>query len=147
MPVIAVRLGRDPYGFLGKFQALRADWDGAAEGIVKLLMKHDRMVSAYVQALRRCPSFDDGNVLARALPEIERATEQQIDDLVAAVNDNDQVRHSFGFSGNKRSQYGGGLIPHLHRLGPRRFVRGDDDVIAQAAGVKQREAVEDEIPF
>ena len=30
VPVIAVRLGRDPYGFLGKFQALRADWDGAA---------------------------------------------------------------------------------------------------------------------
>ena len=108
-------------------------------------MKHDRMVSAYVQALRRCPSFDDGNVLARALPEIERATEQQIDDLVAAVNDNDQVRHSFGFSGNKRSRRG--TDPHLHRLGPRRFVRGDDDVIAQAAGVKQREAVEDEIPL
>ena len=27
VPVIAVKLGRDPYGFLGKFQALRADWD------------------------------------------------------------------------------------------------------------------------
>jgi hypothetical protein len=111
VPVIAVQLGRVPYGFLGKFQALRAGWDDAAEGIVKLLMKHDRMFSAYIQALRRCPSWDCGNVLARALPGIESATDQQIDELVAAANENTEVRYSFGFRGNKRSQHGDGLIP------------------------------------
>jgi TIR domain len=57
VPMIAVQLGCDPYGFLGKFQALRTDWNGAAEGVVKLLMKHDRMFNAYVQALRQVPEF------------------------------------------------------------------------------------------
>jgi hypothetical protein len=117
VPVIAVHLGLNPYGFIGKFQALRTDWNDATEGIVKLLIKHERMFSAYVQALRNCASWEDGNVLARALPGIESATEQQIDDLVAAANENGEVRYSFGFRGNKPSQYGGGLIPHLTGLG------------------------------
>ena len=76
VPVIAVQLGLNPYGFIGKFQALRAEWNSAAEGILKLLMGHERMFGAYIRALRKCPSWDRGNVLARALPGIERATEQ-----------------------------------------------------------------------
>jgi hypothetical protein len=149
VPVIAVKLGRDPYGFLGKFQALSADWDDAPIGIVNLLMKHERMFSAYLQTLRRCPSFDCGNVLSRALPGIERATEQQIDELVATSNENTEVRYSFGFRGNQPSRHGEGLIPHLHRLGHRRFVRGDNDVVVPASQVQRRRhaTAEDEIPF
>jgi len=147
VPVIAVQLGRVPYGFLGKFQALRACWDDAAEGIVKLLMKRDRMFSAYIQALRKCPSWDCGNVLARALPGIESASDQQIDELIAAANENTEVRYSFGFRGNKPSQYGDGLIPHLHRLGPRRFARGSEAVIVPVASVRKRQTLEEEIPF
>src|ERR1017187_3416876 len=40
VPIIAVRLERDPYGFLAKFQALTANWESAPEGIVKLLIKN-----------------------------------------------------------------------------------------------------------
>ena len=61
-------------------QALSSDWASAPEGIVKLLIKHDRMFSAYLQALRECPSWDTGNVLARVLPGIEKASDQQIDE-------------------------------------------------------------------
>lgn len=147
VPVIAVQIGRLPYGFIAKFQALRADWDTAAEGIVKLLINHDRMFSAYVQALRKCPSWDAGNVLARVLPAIEAATEQQIDELIATNNDNTEVRYSFGFKGNKSSQYGDGLIPHLHRLGSRRFVQDSTASIIPATQVKPRQTVEDKIPF
>ena len=147
VPVIAVQMGRLPYGFIGKFQALRADWDTAAEGIVGLLINQDRMFNAYVQALRKCPNWDAGNVLARVLPAIERASDQQIDDLIAANNDNTEVRYSFGFRGNKSSQYGDGLIAHLHRLGSRRFSQDGTAVISPAATVKRRETVRDEIPF
>ena len=145
VPVIAVGLGRNPYGFLGKFQALRTDWDHAAEGIIKLLIKHDRMFSAYVQALRDCTSWEDGNVLARILPAVEKATERQIDELVAACNG--KVRDSFAISGARPSQYGSGLIPHLHRLGSRKFARSRDNTIAPAVQAKKRVKVEDEIPF
>jgi TIR domain len=147
VPVIAVEMGRLPYGFIGKFQALRADWDTAADGIVKLLIHHDRMFSAYVHALRNCPNWDEGNVLARVLPAIEAATEQQIDELIVANNDNTEVRYCFGFRGNKSSQYGDGLISHLHRLGSRRFVQDSNANVVPAAQVKRRQTVEDEIPF
>jgi hypothetical protein len=142
VPLIAVNLGRDPYGFVGKFQALRAGWDDVAnaprwddvaEGIVKLLVKHELMFAAYVKALRRCPGLNCGNLLARVLPGIENVSESQIDELVAAVNENIEVRHSFGFRGNRPAHYGTGLIPHLHRLGPRHFVQDYDGVIAPEA--------------
>jgi hypothetical protein len=81
VPVIALRLGRDPYGFLGKFQALSTDWAHAPEDIVKVLVKHDRMLSAYLNAMRNCTSFDNGNRLSRILPSIERLSEPQIDQL------------------------------------------------------------------
>ena len=37
VPIIAVRLERDPYGFLVKFQALTSTWTAAPESIVRLL--------------------------------------------------------------------------------------------------------------
>ena len=147
VPVIAVQVGRLPYGFIGKFQALRADWDAAAEGIVKLLIGRDRMFNAYVQALRKCPNWDTGNVLARILPAIEQVSDEQIDELIAANNDNSEVRYSFGFRGNKPSQYGEGLIAHLHRLGPRRFVQDDAVNVVPATRAKLRQVADDEIPF
>jgi len=148
VPVIALRMGKDPYGFLGKFQALSTDWDNAPEGIVKLLIDHDRMFRAYLQALRDCTGWNDGNVLSCVLPAIERLTEQQIDELVAVCNDNSEIRYSFGFRGNKPSQHGDGLIPHLHRLGPRRFARDSGTaVITPATKSTRREKLIDNIPF
>jgi hypothetical protein len=145
VPVIALRLGRDPYGFLGKFQALSTDWPNAPEEIVKVLVKRDRMLSAYLNAMRGCTSFDNGNRLSRILPSIERISEQQLDELVAAYNKNSEIRGSFGFRGNKPSQYGKGLVQHLHRLGPRRFAQDTDTgIIGPAAKVKRRATVKDE---
>lgn len=150
VPVISVQLERPPYGFIGKFQALRAGWDEAAEGIVKLLLRHDRMFNAYIGALRTCPSWDRGNVLSRVLAGIESATEQQVDELIAAANENTEVRYSFGFRGNKQVQYGTGLIPHLDRLSRRRFVRGPNDVIipeSEANRRSRRATADDEVRF
>jgi TIR domain-containing protein len=113
VPVIALRLGRDPYGFLGKFQALSTDWANAPEEIVKVLVKQDRMLSAYLSAVRGCTSFENGNKLSRILPKVERLSEQQVNELVAAYNENSEVRGSFGFRGNKRFQYGEELLPYV----------------------------------
>lgn len=148
VPVIALRMGKDPYGFLGKFQALSTTWENAPEGIVKLLINRDRMFSAYLHALRDCTDWNKGNVLSRILPNIEKLTEHQIDELVAVCNDNSEVRYSFGFRGNKPSQYGDGLIPHLHRLGSRRFARDSNTaVITPATKATRRAKLADDIPF
>jgi hypothetical protein len=148
VPVIALRMGKDPYGFLGKFQALSTSWDDAAECIVKLLINRDRMFSAYLGALNNCTAWDDGNVLSRILPAIEGLTEQQIDELVAACNNNSEIRYSFGFRGNKPFQYGDGLLPHLHRLGIRRFSRDSNTaIVALTHNAMLGNEMDDEIPF
>lgn len=148
VPVVALRMGKDPYGFLGKFQALTTEWEDAPEGIVKLLINRDRMFSAYMQALRNCTNWNDGNVLARILLAIENLTAQQLDELVAVTNENTEVCYSFGFRGNKPSQYGDGLIPHLHRLGSRRFARDSStDVVVPANKVARHAKLSDDIPF
>lgn len=116
VPIVSVKLGKDPYGFIGKFQALSCSWDTAAKEIVKILIKHDRMLNAYVNAVQACQSFDDGNMLAEILPLIDKLSEEQIDRLISAYNDNDQVCGSFGFNGSKPHLYGDGLVAHLNRL-------------------------------
>jgi len=121
VPIIAVRLGRNPYGFIGKFQALPSTWETAAVDIAKILINNDRMFSAYVQAVRKCPNWDSGNILAKVLTSIEKLTEQQIDALVTAYNEHSEIHGSFGFNGSKPRLYGSGLVFHLNRLSNRHF--------------------------
>lgn len=124
VPMIGVKLGLDPYGFIGKFQALACDWKEAPVEISTLLMPHDRMVSAYVSAVAKCSSFDKGNELAALLPAIESLAESQVDELVAAYNESFELKGSWGFNGSRPGTYGQGLVHHLNRLsGSRNFVR------------------------
>lgn len=133
VPIIAVRLGLDPYGFIGKFQALSSTWLTAADGIVKLLIKNERMFTAYIQMLRSCPSWDGGNVLGRALAGIDSLRPQQIDELVAAFNETSELRGSFAFNGTKPRFHGRGIVPFLNKLGSRQF-RYDDNGLIEPIG-------------
>jgi hypothetical protein len=116
VPIISVKLGKDPYGFIGKFQALSCSWDAAATEIVKLLIKHDPMLNAYIKTVVNCQNFSHGNMLAEILPSIDSLSEEQVNSLVAAYNKNSEVRGSFGFYGSKPRLYGEGLKFHLSRL-------------------------------
>jgi len=129
VPIVAAKLGRDPYGFIGKFQALRTSWSTAPEDVVRVLMKSDRTLSAYLLAIKNCRSFDMGNTQSKVLDAITTMSPRQIDDLVAVYNGNSELRGSFGFNGTKPYSYGGGLVDHLHRLGTKRFQYGDYRVI------------------
>jgi TIR domain len=115
VPMIAVKLQRDPYGFIGKFQALRSNWNEAPLEIVKILIKQPRMLDAYIGAVRDCTSFDDGNTLSKVFPEIEGLTPRQAEQLMIAFNEDSQLRGSFGFNGAKPSLFGNGLAVHLTR--------------------------------
>lgn len=116
VPIIAVKLGRDPYGFIGRFQALSCGWSDAGEEIIKLLMKFSRMKDAYIAAVGRCQSYDGGNSLAKVLGAIDGLTDAQGEGLASAFNENQQVSGSFGFSGGWPTKHGEGLIPHLLRI-------------------------------
>jgi hypothetical protein len=122
VPIIAVCLGKIvPYGFIGKSQGLPSTWIRAAGDIVEILIKNDRMVSAYVDAVRQCPNFNGGNALAQLLPSIERLDSRQIDQLVTAYNESMQLQGSYGFNGAKPQFYGPGLVSYVNRLGTQKF--------------------------
>lgn len=125
IPIIALRLGRDPYGFLGKFQALSCDWTSASSEIAKILIKQDRMVGAYVEAVAGTRSFNEANQLSELLPHIQRINAEGVRALVDAYNMNPEARGGFGFNGMKPRSYGNGLVFHLGRLGFNDFEFGD----------------------
>lgn len=121
VPMIAVRLGRNPYGFIGKVQALSSSWENAPVDLLKILIKNERMFSVYIQALRTCTSWDNGNAQAKALPAIESLRPQQIDELIAAYNETSELHGSWGFNGTRPGLYGPGLASYLNRFGARKF--------------------------
>lgn len=121
VPIIAVKLGKNPYGFIGKFQALSCQWGTAPKELVRLLIKQPRMLDAYISALTRCSSFDEGNTLSEILPDIEKLTDDQAQQLVSVFNENGELRGSFGFNGTKSRYYGDGLVAHLSRLTGRKY--------------------------
>lgn len=116
IPIISVKLGKDPYGFIGKFQALTSTWDKAPFEISKILIKKEPMLNAYINAIQECPNYDSSNKLSELLPFIERLTESQVEKLIKAFNENGQVHDSYGFNGKNPRHYGDGLPYHLKRL-------------------------------
>ena len=150
VPTIAVNFGMTPYGFLAKFQALTCDWASVHIEIVKILVRQDRWFAGYVSALRKCAQFEEGNTMALALPWIERLSEKQVDDLIAAYNDNPELQGAFGFNGEYTRKYGNGLVSHLHRLSSRRFQysEGKKSIEKEGTPKKAKPKVEDvDVPF
>ena len=66
------------------------------------------MFNAYLQAMRICDTYEDGNLLARILPSIEELEDDQIAELADAYNSNSQIYTSWGFNGTRPSTYGTG---------------------------------------
>jgi len=132
VPIIAVRMGRDPYGFIGKFQGLRCTWVDAPSKIASLLIKHPRMLSAFIEALPKCRNFEEGLKLAQLLPEIESLTLQQADQMMKAHNMNPDLSGCWGFSGANGQRYGKGLAYHLSRLTGMKYSRAGNGQIVQS---------------
>lgn len=131
VPIFAIRLGKDPYGFIGKFQGLATTWPNAANDILKLILKNDRAFFAYVRVLRQCKSWIAGNVLGKALPWIETLTETQVDELIAAYNETPELRGSFAFNGGNAREYGSGLVAYVQRFSSRQFRFTEEGMIEQ----------------
>ena len=123
IPIVAVRLGKDPYGFIGKYQGLPgADKNEAelAKELFKLFLKHDEIRSlatdAWVVAIENIQDYDHGNSLAEFLPMINELTSDQVIRIVRAYNDSGSALMSYGLNGNKPYYYGSGLPHHLTRI-------------------------------
>ena len=100
--VIPVRLGLDPYGFIGKLQGSPGKLDAPdtlASGVVDLLLKSKRtagtMREALVVGLEKSPSFAVSKAIAVKVEGIKFFTSEQLVRMEAACNNNEQVTNSF----------------------------------------------------
>lgn len=113
VPIIAIHLGKDPYGFLGKFQALKCDKKDIAEKITGLWINEDIMFQTYIRALENCNSFDTANKYSKILDHIETTDKNKINSLIKKYNENSELSGSFGFNGIKPGTYGIGLYQYI----------------------------------
>ena len=117
VPILPVRLGSDPYGFIGRFQAITSGWDKAPLEIIRILVSKDPdIIVSFIDRVKNCESYEDGNQLAEVLDSITNLTDEQVRQLVTAFNENAQVSGSFGFNGEHSYGYGKGLACHLERI-------------------------------
>ena len=102
--VIPVRMGKDPYGFMGRYQAVPGGLSSYA--IANTLFEYaldedglkDAAIDAFILAARKSLSFDRSNKLAEYFPRISQLSATQEEALVKAFNDNDQVNHAFDWT-------------------------------------------------
>ena len=142
VPIFPIRLGEDPYGFIGKYQALQgAGKTSMAIGdeILGHVMQNDELMErykdAYITAVSTSLSFNRSNSLANLLPQLENLSPVQIESLVGAYNTNYEVRHSFGFRGK--------IIDQLHRLSGDEYVFGDNGILRMS----EHQVTPDDLPF
>ena len=117
--IIPVRMGKDPYGFIGKYQAIQGSGKNAQQigkEIVEFLFTYDGDndeleelgKEIFIAAVSQAGSFSRANHLAEFLPKIEILSPKQEDSLIDAFNRNDQVNHAYGFYP--------AIVDHLKRM-------------------------------
>lgn len=101
--IIPVRLGCDPYGFMGRTQAFTGELnkvDELASGMVGILLKHPAttklMKEVLTVALERTWSYSNAKKVSLAIIATTGFTQEQLERIRAACKDNSQVKASFG---------------------------------------------------
>lgn len=104
IPIVPVRLGVNPHGFIAKFQAARVEGRGTAawiaDGIFRALARHtgvrELMVTPVVYRFVHTKSFDGARAnfpLLTAIPA-ESWTRDLVEVVTRAVEDNSQLREA-----------------------------------------------------
>ena len=101
--VLPVRLGANPYGFMGKVQAIPGSLDepsAFADSLVQALLRnsqtHGQMRRALVEAFENADSFLGSKRLRDIVVKIDDFTNEEKDRLRVACTENSQVSGSWG---------------------------------------------------
>lgn len=102
IPIVPIGLGMDPYGFIGKYQALPGKNKAIqllAEDLFNLLFSiaslNERAAEALIVRFENVKSYDEANRMMGYLEKINNAPPQIIDRLENSVKKNSQVRRAF----------------------------------------------------
>jgi len=106
--IIPVRMGQDPYGFIGKFQAITfKDIGTLAENIFESLLKNKKtskkMAYSMVYKFENSDSFADAKKNIGLVEKIEYWDKKLIERLKKSKENNSQISGSFGVPGRINS--------------------------------------------
>lgn len=101
--IIPVKMGKDPYGFIGKYQALSAKRENIpkiAKGILEIILEHpstkERIKRAAIHAFKESPNFYSSKYFVTDIfPTFEKMKKSEIDDIIEAFNKNNQIYDCF----------------------------------------------------
>ncbi len=99
--IIPVSVDKAPYGFIGKYQALRWDNNEAVEGVLqiaeRIAEKGKLDVDSFIARFSKCSSFDDAAIVTRILVFIPRKqlNRFRMKKIVEAAIQNDQISNSW----------------------------------------------------
>lgn len=101
--IIPVRIGRDPYGFLGRYQALdgqERDASWIADALFEILLNHDltseRMALAVVKLFEESGSFAEAKGNLGYVTRVKRWSPSLLRRLEEAIESNSQVEGAWG---------------------------------------------------
>jgi hypothetical protein len=97
--VIPVKMGKDPYGFIGKYQALNGSWQNItqiARGIFAILVNHSRFREALfksaIYTLEKAASYDISHFVVKdILPHFGKLNPSQVNEIQEVYKQNDQI--------------------------------------------------------
>ena len=103
VPIIPLKVGIDPYGFVGKYQALQAKDlmpKDIAKGIIELLAVKPQIAfkisNALVERLEDSSSWAESKRIMDLIEKCRQFSDEALERLKAAPKANSQVRDSFG---------------------------------------------------
>lgn len=128
VPIVSVRLGKDPYGFIGKYQAAKGDFaepDWTASSIYEALRSNRSIAKSLKKSVFHClensVSFDASITLVRRLCHFESFTVSEIERIKKIHFENDQLYNSCFASGELRR--------HLTKVTGREFVKNGRELV------------------
>jgi hypothetical protein len=144
VPVIAIRLGRDPYGLMGKGQGVGgcdwADTSSMAARVVEVLHKRlpdkSRLFEAILSAYASSEGWKDSAWKVKNLLAVyEALTENQVERVMDAYRNSEQNKHSFAGMSN--------LKPLLEKWTEKKWKVANNELVPVTDIGSQKE----EIPF
>ena len=117
--VLPIRLGADPYGFVGKFQGISGTLEQTsllADSIVEALLlnsqTHGELRRSLVRAFEGAFSYVMATTLTRYLVKIVDLTEEEKQRIHVACNENDQIKRATGVTGAIYEVFGEPRMPN-----------------------------------
>ncbi|HBT75748.1 MAG TPA: hypothetical protein DEB39_02220 [Planctomycetaceae bacterium] len=122
VPIIAVNLGINPYGFIGKYQAIKSNWEKVENDIVSQL-KRVVSIPDFIHAMKESTSDVSCKNLARYLTCLPDLSEREIDRIIDAYNTNAALLDCCDFNGTNQHDKNGSLHSILQKHTRREIIQ------------------------